>query len=77
MTLFFSVHVCSQEEREVLCSIYESDECFKEQSSTSFAYRVRIIIKGKGRDFWTEGYLQARHFPALAYAPLAIYGKYT
>ena len=29
-----------QEEREVLCSIYDSDECFKEQSTTSFTYRV-------------------------------------
>lgn len=29
-----------QEEREVLASIYESDECFKQSSPTSFSYRV-------------------------------------
>ena len=29
-----------QEEREVLESIYESDECFKQLSPTSFSYRV-------------------------------------
>ena len=36
-----SVHdLVSQEEREVLGSIYDSDDCFKEQSATSFTYRV-------------------------------------
>lgn len=29
-----------QEEREVLSSIYESDECFKEISPSSYSYRV-------------------------------------
>lgn len=31
-----------QEEREVLASIYESDESFNQISSTSFSYRVKI-----------------------------------
>ena len=36
-----SVHdLAPQEEREVLGSIYDSDDCFKEQSATSFTYRV-------------------------------------
>lgn len=29
-----------QEEREVLSSIYDSDECFKQQNDTTFTYRV-------------------------------------
>ena len=39
----FSQLVCllyMQEEREVLASIYESDDCFKQTSLTSFSYRV-------------------------------------
>lgn len=32
---------CIQEELEVLRSIYDGDECFKEVSPTSFQYRVR------------------------------------
>jgi len=34
-----------QEEREVLCSIYESDEYFKEHSPTSFTYRVYTVLQ--------------------------------
>lgn len=29
-----------QEEKEVLISIYESDECFKEVNSTTYTYKV-------------------------------------
>ena len=35
----------TQEEREVLCSIYESDEYFKEHSPTSFTYRVYTVLQ--------------------------------
>lgn len=30
-----------EEEREVLLSIYEGDECFKNVNSTTFQYKVR------------------------------------
>lgn len=48
-----------EEEREVLCSIYDSDECFKEQSPTSFTYRIGEV--GEPKSFlveitWGEGY---------------------
>lgn len=35
---------CVQEELEVLRSIYDGDECFKEISPTSFQYRVRYTV---------------------------------
>lgn len=34
----------TQEEREVLQSIYEGDDAFKELSETSFSYRVSYCI---------------------------------
>ena len=41
--LYYSInlaHLCVQEEREVLQSIYEGDDAFKTLSETSFSYRV-------------------------------------
>lgn len=32
-----------EEEREVLLSIYEGDECFKEISPNTFQYKVHIF----------------------------------
>lgn len=32
-----------EEEREVLLSIYEGDECFKQVSSNVFQYKVGVV----------------------------------
>ncbi|KAI8489005.1 RWD domain [Branchiostoma belcheri] len=51
-----------EEELEVLKSIYESDECFKEVNSTTFQYRIGE--EGEGMSFllevsWGEDYPEA------------------
>jgi len=70
MTLFLYMY-CTQEEREVLCSIYESDECFKEQSASSFSYRVHVMIY-EIKFHQGEYFLSSHHVCIMNWAEISI-----